>query len=195
MKNVTLFVLTVVLSLGCGQMAHAVKQIETKIVQEKKDQWVVTAYSDSYKCNGKWGPVAADGGDRLQWGMIAADWSVLPPGTRVKIEGFGDQIFVVKDKGRAIKGKKIDLYIPNVSQKKLGVWGRQKLRIEVIKENQRVAKKIDTEDHSLFKRYAFIPPKKNLPQTGVVEEVAVEENLDETENSQSSVRKILKMRN
>jgi len=127
--------------------------------------------------------------------MIAADWSVLPPGTKVRIEGFGDQVFVVRDKGRLIKGRKIDLYIPHISDKQLGRWGRQKLRIEVINENQKIAKKIDAADHSLFQRYAFIPPKKNLPGVVGVEDVAIQENVDSIENSQSSVRKILKMRN
>ncbi|MDK3160306.1 3D domain-containing protein [Kamptonema cortianum] len=164
MKNTTLFMIAAVLSLGLMPLAQAKKTIKTKITEVRGEEWVITAYSDSAACNGKWGPVTADGGDRLKWGMIAADWSVLPPGTKVKIEGFGDQIFVVRDKGRLIKGQIIDLYIPNASRKQLYSWGRKKLKIEVLPEDSYSAKAVNTEDRSLFERYSFIPRKTDVVQ-------------------------------
>ena len=46
---------------------------------------------------------------------IAADWSVLPRGTRVRI-GNSDTIYVVEDTGGNIKGKTIDIYMNNDSE-------------------------------------------------------------------------------
>lgn len=163
MKKYTLFIIAMI-CLGLTPLVQAKKNITTKITEGAGDKWVITAYSDSAVCNGKWGPYTADGGDRLKWGMIAADWSVLPPGTKVKIEGFGDQIFVVRDKGRLIKGQIIDLYIPNASHKQLYSWGRKKLKIEVLPEDSYASKNVDTEDRSLFERYSFIPKKNDIVQ-------------------------------
>lgn len=46
---------------------------------------------------------------------IAADWSVLPRGTRVRI-GNDDTIYVVEDKGGNIKGKTIDIFMHDDSE-------------------------------------------------------------------------------
>lgn len=59
---------------------------------------------------------------------IAADWLVLPEGTKVQIEGFGDTVFVVEDTGSAIKENKIDIYYESLDdalqfgRKDLAVW-------------------------------------------------------------------------
>lgn len=46
---------------------------------------------------------------------IAADWSVLPRGTRVRI-GNSDTIYVVEDTGGNIKGRTIDIFMHNDSE-------------------------------------------------------------------------------
>lgn len=94
--------------------------------------WLVTCYSDGSACNGKWGPYAAYGGKRLKWGMVAADWRVLKPGTKIRIQGYDDMIFTVMDKGRAIKGNHIDLYVPQASKRQMYNFGRKWLKITVI---------------------------------------------------------------
>ncbi len=210
MKRTTLFVLTAMITcLGLMQTLQARQKVSTRIVEEKADQWVVTAYSDSAACNGKWGPITADGGQRLKWGMIAADWSVLPPGTKVKIEGFGDQIFVVRDKGRLIKGTIIDLYIPNASRKQLYSWGRKKLKIEVLPDNAYTAKQVDTTNRTLFERYSFIPPKSDVvhartpyvvdhvkkSQPPVQEATSTAESSTRSAGTTSLVQRRLQMRN
>ena len=43
--------------------------------------------------------------------MIAADWRLLPPGTRVRLSCCPGRTFVVEDKGGAIKGRRIDVYM------------------------------------------------------------------------------------
>jgi 3D (Asp-Asp-Asp) domain-containing protein len=43
---------------------------------------------------------------------IAADWSILEPGTKVYIDGIGER--VVEDTGNLIVGKSIDVYVEDV---------------------------------------------------------------------------------
>jgi 3D (Asp-Asp-Asp) domain-containing protein len=49
-------------------------------------------------------------GERVREGIIAADPKVLPLGTVVEIRGMGR--YVVKDTGRLIKGRRIDIWMP-----------------------------------------------------------------------------------
>jgi 3D (Asp-Asp-Asp) domain-containing protein len=59
---------------------------------------------------------------------IAADFGVLPPLTRVYIEGIGER--VVEDKGSAIRGQDIDLYIADLEEAL--AWGVQERAVYVI---------------------------------------------------------------
>lgn len=95
--------------------------------------FVITAYTAGEESTGKspgdpaYGQTAS--GVMVEEGItIAADWSVLPKGTIVWIEGVGRR--VVQDKGGAIKGFKIDLYMPNLDDAK--AWGRQKRKVFIL---------------------------------------------------------------
>lgn len=68
-------------------------------------------------------------GTKAKKGTIAADTSVFPFGTKMKIPGYGSG--VVEDRGGAIKGHKIDLFF-RTHQQAL-VWGRQMVTIEVFR--------------------------------------------------------------
>jgi len=72
----------------------------------------VTHYCACAICCGKSNGITASG-LHVADGMIAADWKVLPKGTKVYIKK-GDQLLekVVEDTGGAIKGNKIDVYVP-----------------------------------------------------------------------------------
>ena len=59
---------------------------------------------------------------------MAADWNVLPPGTRIWIEGYGEA--VVEDKGGVIKGCKIDIFMDK-HQMALD-FGRKIVRIKIL---------------------------------------------------------------
>jgi 3D (Asp-Asp-Asp) domain-containing protein/Na+-transporting methylmalonyl-CoA/oxaloacetate decarboxylase gamma subunit len=56
-------------------------------------------------------------GEPVQEGMVAADWNVLPMNTVIYIKQ-GDALVpkVVKDRGGAINGNKIDIYVPSHEQ-------------------------------------------------------------------------------
>ena len=61
----------------------------------------------------------------------AADWSRYPLGTKFKIIGKEDTLYVVDDYGRALVGKDvIDLYKP--TQRQMRQWGARYVEIEIV---------------------------------------------------------------
>ncbi len=61
--------------------------------------------------------------------VIAVDPKVIPLGTKVWVEGYG--YAVAGDTGGAIKGNKIDVFIPTQSQALK--WGRKNVKIKILK--------------------------------------------------------------
>jgi len=91
--------------------------------------YTVTAYCPCPKCCGKEADGITATGKDVEEGMIATDWRHLPPGTKVRLSCFPDRTFVVEDKGGAIKGRRIDVYMPTHHaalefgiQRKTKVW-------------------------------------------------------------------------
>lgn len=76
-----------------------------------------TAYTAGYESCGKLPNDPAYGitanGNKVRKGIVAADTSILPFGTKVYIEGLG--VFVVDDTGGDIKGNRIDIYMEDMS--------------------------------------------------------------------------------
>jgi 3D (Asp-Asp-Asp) domain-containing protein len=74
-------------------------------------------------------------------GIIAADRRVLPPGSKVKVKGAGrySGTYRVRDTGRDIRGRRIDIYIP--SRRAAKRFGRRKVRVKVLKRASRVTGK------------------------------------------------------
>ena len=60
--------------------------------------------------------------------VIAVDPSVIPLGTRVWVEGYGEAI--AADTGSAIKGNKIDVFIP--SEEAALAWGRKTVKVTIL---------------------------------------------------------------
>lgn len=60
---------------------------------------------------------------------IAADTSIFPFGTKIKVPGYGWG--VVEDRGGAIKGNRLDLFFK--THKQALEWGRQTVTVEVIR--------------------------------------------------------------
>ena len=61
--------------------------------------------------------------------LIAVDPSVIPLGTKVWVEGYGEAI--AGDTGGAIKGHKIDVLMPSSAQ--AISWGRKTVKIVILK--------------------------------------------------------------
>ncbi|PZT57421.1 3D domain-containing protein [Paenibacillus silvae] len=116
-----------------------IKQVKAT-TSKKSDEdydWMyfeLTAYSNHENSTGKnkgdtdYGITAS--GEKTKEGVtIAADWRVLPKGTRVYIDGVGER--VVQDKGGAIKNKRIDVYFE--SEREALNFGRKKhVKVRII---------------------------------------------------------------
>ncbi len=66
-------------------------------------------------------------------GVVAADWRVFPPGTRFYIPGYGEA--VVEDRGGAIKGLHLDLFVDSVQEAMK--WGVKELPVYLIEKGRR----------------------------------------------------------
>lgn len=93
-----------------------------------------TAFSYSLCCRG-----ASGLGTRR--GTIAADPKVLPYGTRVYMTGAGayDGEYLVTDAGTAIKGNKIDVWVPTIKEARR--FGRKNVKLTVLSYGGKKKKK------------------------------------------------------
>ena len=72
-------------------------------------QFKLTFYCGCTACSEQWGKQTATGTTCQEGRTIAVDPTVIPYGSKVHIEGFGD--FIAEDCGGAIKGNRIDIYV------------------------------------------------------------------------------------
>ena len=70
-------------------------------------------------------------GTRARPGIVAADPTVLPLGSQVHIlyAGAYSGVYRVEDTGRAIRGRRLDVYIANHAEAKR--FGRRRLSVEI----------------------------------------------------------------
>ncbi|MDG0814627.1 3D domain-containing protein [Cohnella rhizosphaerae] len=99
-------------------------------------QMKATAYSASLEENA-WGPIDYFG-NPLKLGTIAVDPKVIPLGTKVYITGYdhdglpaGGMFAVASDSGSAIKGNRIDIFVPG-SRDKASKFGFQYVNLYVL---------------------------------------------------------------
>jgi 3D (Asp-Asp-Asp) domain-containing protein/LysM repeat protein len=123
------------------QQAEAVQAITTATGETLEFVKVLdvkaTAYSDSSEEN-KWGPVDYFG-NPLKLGTIAVDPKVIPFGTRVYITGYnfdglpkGGLIATATDTGSAIKGNRIDIFVPG-KRSYVATFGVQDVKVYILK--------------------------------------------------------------
>ena len=72
-------------------------------------------------------------GAQTRRGVVAADPHVLPLGTKVKVTGAGRYSgeYVVKDTGKKVKGRTIDVFMP--SRREAKQFGRKDVKVKVVK--------------------------------------------------------------
>jgi 3D (Asp-Asp-Asp) domain-containing protein len=109
------------------------KQEPTK---EYIGKFTVTAYCPCEKCCGQWSnilnPITASGAPAVEGITVGADWSIIPKGTVIEIEGLGERI--VQDKPAKwivdkYDGKILDLYFS--SHEEALKFGKQELEVWV----------------------------------------------------------------
>lgn len=93
-------------------------------------EFYVTATAYTAYCNGCSGKTATGFNLRTNPSakVIAVDPAVIPLGTKVWVEGYG--YAVAADKGGAIKGHKIDVFLAEKEQ--MRQWGRKKVKIRIL---------------------------------------------------------------
>jgi 3D (Asp-Asp-Asp) domain-containing protein len=72
-------------------------------------EFTVTYYCSCTECCGKTDGITASGTFAQEGITVAADWTMLSPGTEIFIEGIGFR--TVEDKGGAIKGNRLDVFM------------------------------------------------------------------------------------
>lgn len=90
------------------------------------ETYEVTAYSVGDDFTPSHGITAS--GARVREGLTAACPPEIPFGTRVHIAGVGERVCL--DRGGAIKGRRLDVYIADRSEALR--FGRRKLEVEII---------------------------------------------------------------
>lgn len=90
--------------------------------------YVVTAYSVGDNYTPDHGITAS--GERVEAGVTVACPKELPFGTRVDIENVG--VRTCTDRGGAIKGKRLDVYIPEIEEALK--FGKRELNVSIIEK-------------------------------------------------------------
>lgn len=90
--------------------AEKVEAIGTR--WERLGKWKLTFYCDCRTCSGKWGRRTSSGA-RCTEGVTAA-CAILPPGTVVKIDGYGER--VIQDTGSGVRGQHLDIFMESHRQ-------------------------------------------------------------------------------
>lgn len=111
--------------------------LENKEKPEYVGEFEITYYTAGPESTGKTPDHPAYGitrsGTTVEEGRtIAADWSVLPEGTKVYIDGVGERI--VEDTGSAIVEKAIDVYVEDVENARQ--LGRHMADVWIVEEAQ-----------------------------------------------------------
>ena len=69
---------------------------------------------------------------RTRPGIVAADPAVLPFGSRIRVHGARKYsgVYTVSDTGPAVKGREIDIFIPDGAEAKR--FGRRRVQVEIL---------------------------------------------------------------
>src|ERR1700737_1164599 len=116
-------VLTATCHLASSAYAQAAPPSDGQTVQA-----TVTGYATGGD-GGAIGSMTASG-VTTHWGTVAADWRLYPLGTRLKIEGFPNDVFVVEDSGGAVHGNVFDIWFPDLAT--AVAFGTKSLRVTVL---------------------------------------------------------------
>lgn len=130
-----------------------------------------TAYSHMEKEPGAPGRKNA-AGTILKYGKVrsaAADWSRLPLGTKFKVVGQPDVIYVVDDYGSALAGTNtVDFFYPTL--RKMRNWGTRNVTIQIIQMGcfQRSARLLSGRKHAAHCRKMYYAIREKIGDSYLV---------------------------
>ena len=91
--------------MACSLMVSTANAFDMKHLGKFK----ITFYCPCKKCSGNWGHKTSSGAYATEGRTVAVDKGVIPHGTKLYIEGYGE--FVAEDTGGGVKGKHIDVFL------------------------------------------------------------------------------------
>ena len=116
------------------ELEKADEEVNTSIEHSDQVEEVLTVKATAYTADCEGGTGVTYTGIDLRANadqkVIAVDPSVIPLGTRVYVEGYGHA--VAADIGGAIKGNKIDVFIP--SQAEAEDWGIKTVNVKILED-------------------------------------------------------------
>ena len=127
-RLVEAFSIALVLLLGCPAPAIAPVMFPVEVLQEYQEPEppepeTVTFEATAYT----WTGCRTATGTWPSRGTIATDPRVIPTGSKLWVEGYGEA--VAADTGGAIKGQRIDLYMD--TKHECLQWGRRKVEVQI----------------------------------------------------------------
>jgi 3D (Asp-Asp-Asp) domain-containing protein len=119
------------LKLTKAKTAVVAKKTPSRSNDNVVKEFMVSASAYTASCNGCSGITSTGINLKKNPGLkvIAVDPNVIKIGTKVYVEGYGYAI--AGDTGGAIRGNKIDVFIPNKSDALK--WGRKTVKIKILK--------------------------------------------------------------
>ena len=75
-------------------------------------------------------------GEMVRRGIVAVDTDVIPMHSLIRIEGAGDLsgVYEVKDTGGAIKGIRVDIYVP--TKHEAYKFGKRDIKVFILREGK-----------------------------------------------------------
>ena len=129
-RLVVAFSIALILLLGCPCPVIAPVMFPVEVLQEKPEPdpepKIVTFEATAYTWTGN----RTATGTWPSRGTIAVDPTIIPLGTRLFVEGYGEGI--AEDTGGAIQGEIIDLYM--LDRNEALSWGRRTVEVRIIEE-------------------------------------------------------------
>ena len=93
--------------------------------------WSLTARVTAYSYESCATPACRTrSGTPTRWGVVATDPRVIPLGSRLQIDGFGDTVFSAEDTGGGVRGAWVDVWMPSTAEALR--WGSQHREIRVL---------------------------------------------------------------
>ena len=119
------------LAIGCGRSVPKQEPSQPTVAEKSAPTEVQTFSATAYSIEG-----TTKSGAQTREGIVAADPRVLPLGSRIRVRDAGayDGEYVVHDTGPAIKGREIDIYMPNDAEAKR--FGRRTVKVEVLSRGE-----------------------------------------------------------
>ena len=103
-------------AVNVGAIATMPDAVEVERVGEEHWEslgtWKLSFYCPCRRCSGKWGRRTSSGATCEEGVTVAC--AILPAGTRVKIEGYGERI--VQDTGTGVRGQHLDVFMESHSE-------------------------------------------------------------------------------